>query len=126
MRPGEGPVSCVADTWRTFAPCLYTGTGDPSGSIPDRYYSSSDRKSTLEFFSACDVIVNTLPDSESTRGFVGKEELKAMRGDAIFVNIGRGTTVDQDALVEALKAEPAQGEKVDATGTLRIGGASLE
>lgn len=40
-----------------------------------------------------------------------------MKSDAIFVNIGRGTTVDQDALVEALSAT---------SGPLKIGGASLD
>ncbi|GAA5899574.1 hypothetical protein JCM8208_000595 [Rhodotorula glutinis] len=101
-------------------------TGDPSGSIPDQYYSTESRSSTLDFFAACDIVVNTLPDSEATRGFVGREELKAMKGDAIYVNIGRGTTTDQEALVEALEAKAGDGEDEGATGTLRIGGASLD
>lgn len=49
-----------------------------------------------------------------------------MKGDAIYVNIGRGTTTDQDALVEALQAKKGEDEDESATGTLRIGGASLE
>lgn len=49
-----------------------------------------------------------------------------MKGDGVYVNIGRGTTTDQEALVEALKAEKGKDEEEDATGTLRIGGASLE
>lgn len=72
------------------------------------------------------MVVNTLPDSEATQGFVGRDELKAMKGDALYVNIGRGTTTDQDALVEALEAMAKDGEDEGATGTLRIGGASLE
>lgn len=51
--------------------------------------------------------------------------MKAMKGDAVFVNIGRGDTVDQEKLVEALQAEKGD-EEVGATGSLRIGGASLE
>lgn len=116
---------------RTGAPSPETGyilpgTGDPSGSIPTRYYSTSDRESTLSFFSDADVIINTLPDSEHTKKFVGREELTAMKGDGVYVNIGRGTTTDQDALVEALKGEKGEHEENDATGTLRIGGASLD
>ncbi|GAA5992144.1 hypothetical protein JCM10908_001786 [Rhodotorula pacifica] len=102
------------------------GTGDPSGSLPEQYFATSSRSSTLSFFSACDVVVNTLPDSEHTRGFIGEEELKAMKGDAIYVNIGRGTTTDQEALVKALQAKKGDGEEEGATGTLRIGGASLD
>ncbi|BGP02979.1 D-isomer specific 2-hydroxyacid dehydrogenase [Rhodotorula toruloides] len=105
---------------------IIKGTGDPTGSLPEQYFSTSSRSSTLSFFSTCDVVVNTLPDSPATRGFVGKEELKAMKGDAIYVNIGRGTTTDQDALVEALQAKKGEDEEESATGTLRIGGASLD
>lgn len=116
---------------RTGAPNLESGyvlpdTGDRAGTIPDEYYSTASSSSTRAFLSRCDVVVNTLPDSEATRRFIGRDEFEAMKGDAVYVNIGRGTTTDQDALIEALQAEPATGEAVDATGTLRIGGASLE
>ncbi|GAA5992146.1 hypothetical protein JCM10908_001787 [Rhodotorula pacifica] len=102
------------------------GTGDPSGSLPEQYFATSSRCSTLSFLSVCDIVVNTLPDNEHTRGFIGEEELKAMKGDAIYVNIGRGTTTDQEALVKALQAKKGDGEDEGATGTLRIGGASLD
>lgn len=105
---------------------IIPGTGDPDGSLPSKYYSTTVEEETLAFFSACDVVVSTLPDSEATRGFVGEKELRAMKGDAIFVNIGRGTTVVQDKLIEALKGVQAEGEEEGATGSLRIGGASLE
>jgi len=49
-----------------------------------------------------------------------------MKGDGVYVNIGRGTTTDQEALVKALQAKKGENEEEDATGTLRIGGASLE
>ncbi|GAA5973052.1 hypothetical protein JCM11641_000387 [Rhodosporidiobolus odoratus] len=105
---------------------ILPNTGDPTGSLPTKYCSTSSRSSTLSFFSECDVVINTLPDSAATRGFVGEEELKAMKGDGVYVNIGRGITTDQEALVKALQAEREQGEEMQATGTLRIGGASLD
>ncbi|POY75847.1 hypothetical protein BMF94_0929 [Rhodotorula taiwanensis] len=105
---------------------IIPGTGDPSGSLPEQYFSTSSRSSLLSFFSTCDIVVNTLPDSEHTRGFVGEEELKAMKGDTIYVNIGRGTTTNQEALVKALQAKKGDDEEESATGTLRIGGASLD
>ncbi|GAA5925397.1 uncharacterized protein JCM15063_005014 [Sporobolomyces koalae] len=105
---------------------ILPNTGDSDGSIPSKYFSTSHKSSILEFFSACDVVINTLPDSEYTKNFVGIDELKAMKGDGVYVNIGRGTTTDQDALVTALQAKKAGDEADDATGTLRIGGASLD
>lgn len=52
--------------------------------------------------STADHVVNILPENEETRGFVGASRLQAMRPGAVFYNIGRGTTVDQEALATAL------------------------
>ncbi|GAA6010468.1 hypothetical protein JCM10207_001319 [Rhodosporidiobolus poonsookiae] len=60
--------------------------GRPVPCSPDKYFSTSDRQLTLDFFSACDVVVNTLPDSAATRGFVGEEEFKAMKGDGVVTD----------------------------------------
>ncbi len=49
-----------------------------------------------------DHVVNLLPDSESTRNWVNARRLACLRPGARFYNLGRGTTVDQEALVEAL------------------------
>jgi hypothetical protein len=57
---------------------------------------------------------------------MGKEEFKLMKGNSIFVNIGRGDTVVQSSLLEALEARLGEGEMESDIGTLRIGGASLE
>ncbi|GAA6036362.1 hypothetical protein JCM8097_001685 [Rhodosporidiobolus ruineniae] len=105
---------------------LIPNTGDPDGSIPSRYFASISRESRDEFFGACDVVINTLPESDRTRDTMADEEFRAMKGDAVYVNIGRGTTTDTEVLVQALKAQKAEGEEAAATGTLRIGGASLD
>ena len=51
-----------------------------------------------------DVVVDILPAAPDTVGFFAHARLSAMRPGAIFINIGRGTTVDQDALVAALRS----------------------
>lgn len=51
-----------------------------------------------------DHVVNLLPDNTSTRGYVSAARLARMRPGARFYNIGRGTTVDQDALIAALES----------------------
>jgi phosphoglycerate dehydrogenase-like enzyme len=48
-------------------------------------------------------VVNILPDSPETRSFIDAGRLGSMNPDAVFYNIGRGTTVDQSALRDALK-----------------------
>lgn len=49
-----------------------------------------------------DAVVAALPDTPRTRGFVGNTFLAALRPGAILVNVGRGTVVDEGALVAAL------------------------
>lgn len=50
-----------------------------------------------------DHIVNVLPDNASTRNYVNARRLGWCKRGARFYNVGRGTTVDQNALMEALR-----------------------
>ncbi len=52
-----------------------------------------------EALATADHVVNILPDNPATVGFVNAARLAAMNAGAIFYNVGRGTTVDQDALL---------------------------
>ncbi|MFD1719937.1 D-2-hydroxyacid dehydrogenase [Amnibacterium endophyticum] len=49
-------------------------------------------------------VVVTLPGTDETRHLVSAEVIAAMRDDAVVVNVGRGTVIDQDALIERLAA----------------------
>lgn len=49
-----------------------------------------------------DHVVNILPDNDSTKDFVNARRLGCFKRGARFYNVGRGTTVDQNALLEAL------------------------
>ncbi len=49
-----------------------------------------------------DHVVNLLPDNEATRNYVNARRLGACKPGARFYNVGRGTTVDERALVRAL------------------------
>ena len=48
--------------------------------------------------------MNTLPLTDATRGFLGRAEFAALKTGAIFVNTGRGGTVDTEALLDALQS----------------------
>lgn len=50
-----------------------------------------------------DHIVNSLPMTATTDKIVNREMISGMKRGARFYNVGRGGTVDQDALVEALQ-----------------------
>ena len=55
-----------------------------------------------EALGQADHVVNILPASPSTRGFCDSHFFARMKPGAIFYNIGRGVTVDQEALCAAL------------------------
>lgn len=51
-----------------------------------------------------DHVVNILPESRETRGFFDATRFSQVKPGAVFYNIGRGATVDQPALVDALRS----------------------
>ena len=51
-----------------------------------------------------DHVVNILPDNEATRNYINARRLACVRPGARFYNVGRGTTVDQAALLGALQS----------------------
>jgi phosphoglycerate dehydrogenase-like enzyme len=62
-----------------------------------------------------DHIVNVLPENAATLRFVNAPRFTAMKPGAIFYNIGRGTTVDQDALLAALQSNHLAAAWLDVT-----------
>lgn len=54
--------------------------------------------------STADHVVNILPANSGTVRFVSARLFAAMKPGVVFYNIGRGVTVDQDALVENLRS----------------------
>jgi phosphoglycerate dehydrogenase-like enzyme len=69
----------------------------------------------LGVLSQADFIVNTLPGTNETRKMFGENEFRAMKNTAYYVNIGRGRTVDQPALVHALQSGAIAGAGLDVT-----------
>jgi phosphoglycerate dehydrogenase-like enzyme len=60
-----------------------------------------------------DVVVLTVPLSKATRHLLGATELRAMKPTAYLINIGRGGTVDEPALVQALSERRLAGAALD-------------
>ncbi len=61
----------------------------------------------------CDILVSILPGGEATRHMIGAEAFRALGADGFFINIGRGSSVDQDALIDALKSNVISGAGLD-------------
>jgi len=64
---------------------------------------------------AADHVVDILPENPATHGYVNAARLAAMKPGAVFYNIGRGTTVDQEALLAALQSGRLAAAYLDVT-----------
>jgi len=52
-----------------------------------------------------DYVVTLLPALSGTEHLIAQREFRLMKPTAFFVNCGRGTTVDEEALIEVLCSE---------------------
>ena len=62
-----------------------------------------------------DYVVICTPGTEKTSKLFGEKEFKLMKKNAIIVNIGRGSTIDTDALATALHTQEIYGAGLDVT-----------
>ena len=60
-------------------------------------------------------VVNSLPLTTATRGFFDTAAFEAMRPGTYFYNVGRGKTVDTNALIAALESGKLSGAALDVT-----------
>jgi phosphoglycerate dehydrogenase-like enzyme len=65
--------------------------------------------------SEADNIVNILPDNAESHHFFDAARFSTLKPGAVFYNIGRGATVDQDALLEALRSGRLKAAWLDVT-----------
>ena len=69
----------------------------------------------LDFFAQCDVVMNTLPLTEDSNGFMGAAEFDALPAGAMVINTGRGATIDTDALMNWLRRDETNVALLDVT-----------
>lgn len=70
----------------------------------DEQYTQDDLENVIGH---ADIVVNILPMTDETDKFFDKNLFKQMKDQSIFINVGRGGTVDTDALLEALDSNIA-------------------
>lgn len=64
---------------------------------------------------SCDAVVLALPGTPATDELFCRDLIDALPAHAILINVGRGTTVDEDALVAALQEGRLAGVALDVT-----------
>jgi lactate dehydrogenase-like 2-hydroxyacid dehydrogenase len=73
-------------------------TRQPRGALPYRHYPD-----LLTMARDVDILLAILPGGPGTRNMINAEVLDALGPDGIFVNMARGSVVDEAALIKALK-----------------------
>lgn len=86
------------------------GTGDPDGRLPAGWYGPDELPRMLP---RSDVVVLCAPLTEETRHLVDRAAIALMKPSAYFVNVGRGASVDETALADALAARRIAGAAID-------------
>ncbi|CAJ1444295.1 unnamed protein product [Effrenium voratum] len=79
----------------------------------DEVFYASDPKAKEEVFKQSDYVVCTLPGGDSTYHACGAPEFAVMKPTAVFISMGRGSCVDEAALLEVLSAKKIVGAALD-------------
>ncbi|GMH45992.1 hypothetical protein BSKO_13956 [Bryopsis sp. KO-2023] len=78
--------------------------------LMDKIYPPSD---IIALTKECDYVVAALPYTPKTEKFVSREALENMKPNGVFVNVGRGKTVDEEALIDVLQKGKIRGAVLD-------------
>lgn len=68
-----------------------------------------------ELLPDADIVINCLPETSETKGALHAERLKLMKKNALFVNVGRGSVINEKDLIEALQQSKIGGAVLDVT-----------
>ncbi|MES2247968.1 MAG: 2-hydroxyacid dehydrogenase [Pseudomonadota bacterium] len=83
-------------------------TRTPQPDSPHRHFASLAAMADW-----CDVLIVILPGGEATRGIVDAQVLQALGPRGWLVNVSRGSTVDEGALLDALERKAIAGAALD-------------
>ena len=60
-----------------------------------------------------DYVVLAAPETPQTRRLIGKAEFEVMKASAVLINVGRGSSVDETAMIDALEQGRLRGAALD-------------
>ena len=77
------------------------------------HYAGTDELEA--FLGNSDSVINVLPSTAATTGLLDAERFGQFAPDSILVNMGRGTVLDEDSLIDALDGGPLRVAVLDVT-----------
>jgi phosphoglycerate dehydrogenase-like enzyme len=88
----------------------WPGTGDPAGSIPERWFGPDQVKDMMP---ECNSLIVTAPRTPKTENLISASELALLRPGGWVVIISRGGIVNEADLASALRQGKVRGALVD-------------
>ncbi len=85
------------------------------------YYSRSDKSkpgwtyhdNLIKLAQAVDVLMVTVSGGPATQGIISADVINALGVDGLLVNVSRGSTIDEEALIKALQSNSLRGAALD-------------
>ncbi|KAL2752113.1 hypothetical protein ACRALDRAFT_1058896 [Sodiomyces alcalophilus JCM 7366] len=109
---GYGPIGQrIASLCRSLDMQVLVAARKPYDYLPDDV--PAGRTPSLTVIRRATVIFVVLPLNPQTRRIIGPAELDAARSDCVIVNVGRGGTVDERALLAAVRERRIYGAATD-------------
>jgi phosphoglycerate dehydrogenase-like enzyme len=88
---------------------------------PDEHCDEMLRHDTANMnrvFAESDYVLCALPLTADTNKMIGREQFEACRpGRTVFINVGRGMVVDEEAMIDCLKSKRLKGAALDVVAT---------
>lgn len=81
---------------------------------PAQYFDEMHTLSNIDaLLPRADLVIGCLPNTKETGHILNYDRLCLMKSDALFINVGRGSLIDTDALIRALEERRIAGAILD-------------
>ena len=90
-----------------------TGVGRTPRKTSNVFGNILGREDRLSAIAAADWVIAVMPETPDTERYFGADEFGAMRPSARFINVGRGNSIDEAALLAALTQKQIAGAALD-------------
>ena len=90
----------------------YTRSSRSSPDV-DRYFHGPGSDAKAAFASGVDYLVAVVPDTPETVGIIDRAMIDGLPSHALLINAGRGRSLDETALIDALTAGRLAGAVLD-------------
>ena len=79
------------------------------------FNSKSKKDNIIKHLRKAELVISALPGTSKTNNFFNKSKLNSLNKNCIFVNVGRGNSVDENHLIQILKKNQIRGAALDVT-----------